>query len=423
MLTPSTAARRQLVEDRHCHHAVRLHRCLACSARLRRAGHSAYGRAMRSPWFRPISCVLVAVATLLLGPAASAQAGAYVSVGDSYSAGEGAGSYDRRSLWCHRSKNAWPRIMGVRKEHHLACSGAKIANVLSKPQRLAPELRPQLHRLNAISEKTDIDTVVLTLGGNDLKFASKIASCRIAIRSCLTDRARIDRELADVRPKLTDAYERIYASAQARRLAVVGYPDIIPNPGEATVRCGWLKTAKRDNIEYLQEQLDETLRSAAAAAGAIYISVRDALRSDDLKVGHELCTKNSWMYPLTRLRALDPTRTSRSEWQQQGHPTKDGQRAIATHVRRGLANWEALPGQICSREGPNAMGDIVTLYAHLVSCDTAAQTQQKWLNSPYNRDRLRGGWRCRIIGGTPNTDHVPEVRCESNGRIVRWTNT
>jgi hypothetical protein len=312
--------------------------------------------------------------------------------------------------------------MGVRKGHHLACSGAKIDNVLSNPQRLAPEVRTQLQRLNRIADKTDIDTVLLTLAGNDLGFASKIARCRIALRNCLTDRKKIDRELARVTPRLTDAYSRVYAASEGRRLAVVGYPDIIPNPDESSVRCSWLKAAKRDNIEYFPGKLDLTLRSAAEAAGAIYISVRDALRSSNRTVGHELCTEDSWMYPITPLRAVDPTRASRSEWQQQGHPTEDGQNAIAVEVRRGLRAWDQLPGDLCPNTSATAFGNPVLIYEHATTCETAKRVFYDW-GGTTDKGQVRGNWRCRILGGTPNTDDVPEVRCENNGRIVRWVYT
>ncbi len=376
------------------------------------------------PRLAHLPALLVAAFASLALTAPPAWAGTYVSLGDSYSSGVGAGSYDIRSLSCHRSKHAWPRLLGVRKEHHLACSGAKIEHMVSKGQkRVGLNRRKQLHRLNKISETSEVDTVFLTIGGNNLDFAGKIASCRVARRNCLTDRAKIDRELAAVVPKLANTYKRVYASAQPRRLAVVGYPDIIPNEGEQTVRCTWLKAAKRKSIEYLQEKLDATLKSATDAAGAIYIPVRDALRSDDNKTGHELCTKDSWMYPITSLRSARPTLgTLWSAWQQQAHPTKAGQRALAAEVRAGLDAWDTATGEFCWSEGPHPATGITTVYAHLVSCDVATRVRVEFYEGEYG-DRLRGNWHCRIIGGTPNTDDVPEVRCENNGRFVRWTHT
>lgn len=368
------------------------------------------------------TAVLVTAVVMLLGSPGSASGATYVSLGDSYASGEGAGAYERSSRECHRSPRAWPRLMGVSPADHLACSGAKVVHVLSRPQHYdGRSRRAQLVRLQAIARSSEIDTVLLTIGGNDLGFARKLAVCRFARRDCLTDRAGIDRELAGIAPKLTRAYQRVYASARARRLAVVGYPDVIPDPGEAAVRCQWLKAAKRENIEYLQRRLDETLARASAAAGAIYVSVRDALR--DERSGHELCTRDSWMYPILSPRLLESVGGIPSVFRQQAHPTEDGQRALAVHVRAGLRAWQRMPGAFCSESGPDAHGHTIALYAHLVSCATAGQVRREWSEAPDHETPLEAGWRCRGNDGTAGAASVTEVRCENNGRFVRWTST
>ena len=69
---------------------------------------------------RPARLVLAAVAAASLSPCAMASAAGtpHVLLGDSYSSGEGAGPFDRGTDTvldcCHRSANAWPRLLGVR---------------------------------------------------------------------------------------------------------------------------------------------------------------------------------------------------------------------------------------------------------------------------------------------------------------------
>src|ERR1700733_10541120 len=53
-----------------------------------------------------------------------------VALGDSYSSGEGAGDYDADPLRCHRSADAWPRLLAkltpkIEEVTLLACSGAE----------------------------------------------------------------------------------------------------------------------------------------------------------------------------------------------------------------------------------------------------------------------------------------------------------
>src|SRR3954451_14721299 len=76
--------------------------------------------------------VMLLVVLSALAWCSTARADTIVSLGDSFSSGEGTGTYDsgtEGNHGCHRSYLAWPRLLGVAKEHHLACSGAAFANL------------------------------------------------------------------------------------------------------------------------------------------------------------------------------------------------------------------------------------------------------------------------------------------------------
>jgi lysophospholipase L1-like esterase len=267
------------------------------------------------------------IIAILLAWAAPAAAGgaALVSLGDSFSSGEGAGGYDSDAGACHRTSLAWPRVLGVNPAHHFACSGARTDHIDQGGQkRSGTNAVRQLDRLGAVAQAEPVDTVLLTAGGNDLRFKHKLLTCRFFPSACMNRPAKLAKELADVGERLTTLYEAIRATPGIGRLVVVGYPEIAPSSHERATGCGWLQRAKvRSRIARFAGQLDQTLRRAAAKAGAIYVSVRHALD------GHELCTKDSWMFPVVRRRHILS--------QQQGHPTADGQRAIAAAIRRALA--------------------------------------------------------------------------------------
>jgi hypothetical protein len=282
--------------------------------------------------------VLWLVAALFLVPI-GAHAQSRVSLGDSYSAGEGAGDYERDSGSCHRTPNAWPRMLGVRREHHLACSGARIDHIDTVAQkRTGPNSVPQLDRLRSLGNSSAVGTVLLTIGGNDLRFKRKLLKCRFIPRACLTNPRELDGELAKVGSRLIKLYRTIVATAKARRLVVVGYPDIAPSAREQPSACRWMRdTEVRSRIEHFAQRLDETLAGAASRAGVVYVSVRDVL--DD----HELCTKDSWMFPVFGDRDFLS--------QQQGHPTEEGQDAVAAKVRAALRKLNRQPGTSCRRKG------------------------------------------------------------------------
>src|SRR5262245_24578488 len=83
----------------------------------------------------------------------------YVALGDSYSAGVGAGSYESDSGSCRRSDNAYPKLWANNRSpvsfKFVACSGARTDNVLNS-------------QLSALTPDTTL--VTITVGGNDAGF-------------------------------------------------------------------------------------------------------------------------------------------------------------------------------------------------------------------------------------------------------------
>jgi lysophospholipase L1-like esterase len=254
----------------------------------------------------------------LAGFASHAQGTTLVALGDSYSSGEGAKPYDaetdRRGNRCHRSPQAWPRLLGAFTSHLLACSGAETRQLYIGMRNR--DDHGQLAGLTQISERTTIDVVTVTLGGNDIGFAAHVRACFLLPSLCLADQEEIDRDLRDLRADLVRGYDAIQSASGGARLVVVGYPEIVPRPIEPD-HCVWLSQVEKDRAAIVAGKLNRTIASAASAAGAEFISIRGALDN------HELCTDDSWM---------------RRIWigvsiQEMGHPTTRGQEAIADAVR------------------------------------------------------------------------------------------
>lgn len=276
--------------------------------------------------------------------APAAHAGVMVSLGDSYSSGEGAppiGGYDRGTdvkgsqHKCHRSAWAWPRLIGVTSDHHLACSGAVINNIPeygengAAQNNTAPDDVVQITRLKRISASQAISRVLLTLGGNDkpVNFASRLGTCwAIGPVGCVRDIDKIVSDMGGLRTRLANTYRNIQRASGGAPLLVVGYPDLFPDPSatRTSVHCPWINRAALRRLDRLEASLDSTLSHAARDAGVDYLSMRDVLK------GHELCTGKSW------LRAIVGKPGDVSGDQQQGHPLKEGQAAIAKRVREWL---------------------------------------------------------------------------------------
>lgn len=274
-------------------------------------------------------------AALAGGPAAAGAAPADLSgafsVGDSYSAGEGSGPpFDAGTNVaqnrCHRSPLAWPRLLGVRGDRHLACSGASIANLVAGQAPLAPDDRGQLARL---AEAPVAPTYVLvTLGGIDAGFADIVRRC--VVGHCVPLITAAAPRLPALGARLEAAYRDTAAAAQGGRVIVVGYPELIPERPPRGLRCIWLGDREVTATLGFIAALDATIADAARRAGVEFVPTGDAFD------GHELCTASSWVFPIR----LNPFSIN----PQQAHPRAPGQAAMAQRVRAYLDANPVSPG-------------------------------------------------------------------------------
>jgi hypothetical protein len=302
-------------------------RRLASRGKASKKGTPAHAEsAMRGRWLKHGAAALSLAFWLALGVALPGLAtAATVSLGDSYSSGEGAGPFDPGTQvhggnGCDRSSMAWPRLLGVPKTNHLACSGATTADFY------APGKDPvgQLDSLRSLAAGQPISKVYVTIGGNDLGFSHIVRSCfePRPFHSCLKqmDTHELVKLHGTVEPAVAKALAETRAAASGGQVIMVGYPDLIPGPGSRFVHCGWLSDVEKGRVWKLEAELDSSLAQAARDAGVTYISIRNALR------GHGLCTQDSWVNP------VGPAR--KTHIQQEGHPNVRGQRAIADAIRK-----------------------------------------------------------------------------------------
>lgn len=283
------------------------------------------------------AAIAIALSALVLfACAVSARADVVVSLGDSYSSGEGTKRYDsdteisKDGNGCHRGPRAWPRLMGVSKSNHLACSGAVTDDFYSGQKAKGPDKEGQLVRLERIAAKAPIDTVVVTIGGNDMKFADTIVSCYLRSNQCVESENQFRARVAKVGGYVTDALRKVIERSGATRVVLVGYPDIFSPPGGP--KCGWMSSAEHQFLWDAQGMLDDGLYAAATNAGAEYVFNRGALAS------HYLCAKDSWVVPpdgWTKVKGI-VFETDRRRAQEMAHPTPRGQQAIADIVGKQL---------------------------------------------------------------------------------------
>jgi lysophospholipase L1-like esterase len=196
----------------------------------------------------------------------------YVALGDSYSAGTGAGPYSAAGRSCERSASAYPQLWASQHTPasfvSVACAGATTATVLDD-------------QLSALSGGTTL--VSLTIGGNDVGFSNVMETCVLEWNSACQDAVtKAEREISTTLPGHLDSVLRaIHTRAPLARIVLLGYPDLYDLTRSAS--CLGIGTSKRTALNQGADALDRALSAAAARNDAVFADVRPDF------AGHEIC--------------------------------------------------------------------------------------------------------------------------------------
>jgi lysophospholipase L1-like esterase len=225
--------------------------------------------------------VFAVLATLgTAGTASAVKATNYVALGDSFSSGLGAGSYDS-SGGCKRSSNAYPQFWADRhagtRFSFVACSGARTSDVLNQA--------------SAVNSSTTMVTV--SVGGNDAGFSDVITTCTLDSDQVCID--RVNRAKAYANNTLPALLDKVYATIKKKgpsaRLIVLGYPRFYTVPGSCNIG---LSDTKRSAINSGADTLATVIGSRARAAGATFVDVRPNF------TGHNICSSGTqYLHSLT----------------------------------------------------------------------------------------------------------------------------
>ncbi|MDT0320286.1 SGNH/GDSL hydrolase family protein [Streptomyces millisiae] len=232
---------------------------------------------------RSLSAVFVLVSALVVGllGAGTAQAAApvYVALGDSYSSGNGAGSYISSSGDCHRSNNAFPARWAAANSPSgfafVACSGAVTTDVLN-------------NQLGSLNSSTTL--VSITIGGNDAGFADAMTTCVTGSDSTCLNRLNTARTyINNTLPGRLDAvYSAVRSRAPNARVVVLGYPHMYIEP--SPWYCLGLSNTKREAINDTSDALNSVISARAAAHGFRFGDVRPTFND------HELCSGDDYLH-------------------------------------------------------------------------------------------------------------------------------
>lgn len=317
-----------------------------------------------------------------------------VSLGDSYSSGEGIEPfygqdvpmaervhdqdwYDKTVIdtcvfaqdwYSHRSMNAWsgmltlPAVDGVMSEHRnsnwyfAACSGARTENInFSKEpdakqkwdynrdgQKGTVYIRGQLdileRRVNF--DPKDVDYVTVTIGGNDLGFVDvlKTAALNLGVWPGLYNQliGRLNHYYDEdgINRKLYDCYWRIHKAAPNATIIVAGYPKLL-DPGGCLVFSPMEVSALNSAVSTVNKRIEALVNSLKPYMSIEFVSVEEAFE------GHGAYADDPYINPImfpARDQDLD-TGNALSAYSM--HPNLKGAQAYAACVQAKINELES----------------------------------------------------------------------------------
>ncbi|HZR54040.1 MAG TPA: SGNH/GDSL hydrolase family protein [Streptosporangiaceae bacterium] len=237
---------------------------------------------------RPFRILAIGVAALTLGlaaaliatgtPARAASSVRYVSLGDSYASGVGAGN---ESGSCDQSPNAfgpmWASANSPASFTFAACTGATTSSVISG-------------QLSSLSASTTLVSIVI--GGNDVGFSSIMETCVLeSTSSCENAVAQSEQVANTTLPgSLGTLFADVKAHAPNAKVVVLDYPDFYDL---SVPICIGLSSGDHQALDNGINDLDGVIQTAAGKAGFHFADVRAQFS------GHELCDGSGWLHSLS----------------------------------------------------------------------------------------------------------------------------
>lgn len=231
----------------------------------------------------------------------------FTSLGDSYSAGNGAPTNVDVSTApdCRRSTAAYPfglagyRLPGDRGQPvsidlplHKACTRARIEHWLEPQAEAGP---PQATWVSKYRTRL----VTITIGGNNLGFRDRLTDCFVGY--CADAPLLAPNDLFAAQVRLTALFQLIRGAMRPDgRLVVVGYPAVLPNPddgqdyqrnsGYCSIVDTFLSNEELRRIYEAATQINNTIATAVFLTGdsrVQFVNATDTFR------GHRVCSPPS----------------------------------------------------------------------------------------------------------------------------------
>jgi lysophospholipase L1-like esterase len=259
----------------------------------------------------------------------------YVALGDSYTAGTGAGAALRPAgVSCWQSHPGYVDIVAkigrVDLVENAACHGAVLstASPTYDPVVYTPTVQEQLQGLVSSGKLSpDTELVSITAGANDLGFSRVLGvcafygetACQAAIAQATSPAA-----LAFLTTGLVQAYSAIHQAAPNARIVVLGYP-LLFEPSSAFAP---IPVTNQMLINQATLTVNGTISGAVDTANGLYGTNARYVDVTARFAGHAANSLDPWL-------RLDPNNFAADY---NFHPNAAGHRAYASAVRSAISS-------------------------------------------------------------------------------------
>lgn len=298
-----------------------------------------------------------------------------VSLGDSYSSGEGIEPFYGQELsneqkvknedWlAHRSEKSWssllqlPSVEGTMGDNKgknwffKAASGAVTENLnysFTKEYNKGKcegryNLPPQLSIFEELDNQgIEVDYVTITIGGNDVGFADIIRSC--VFGSTYLNLSGLSDKLDDTwedfeteggtKDRLIDAYISISEAAPEAEIIVAGYPQLLDKEGKGLFMSKEEADEVNKNVSKFNDAIEEIVKTCEMSGLNInFVSVEGAFE------GHEAYSDNPYINEVMFGARGEDLKDFKLASEYSIHPNEEGAKAYAACMQEKIDELE-----------------------------------------------------------------------------------
>jgi lysophospholipase L1-like esterase len=247
-------------------------------------------------------CLTLVLILCALAASAAQAAGIYVALGDSYTSAPLVPNQHGEPIDCGRSDHNYPSLIAqefkVDEFIDVSCGSAQTKH-MTEPQTDLPAGGTNPPQFNAL--RADATLVTVGIGGNDAGLVGVAEKCaELGVTNPTGTACRdywapggndtVAAKIEAAKPKIAGVLQGIHQRSPAARVAIVGYPDVLPKNGES---CYPMVPLSPDDIRYIDElivRINAMISGQAAANDAEFV---DTYRDSG---GHDVCKlpPNRW---------------------------------------------------------------------------------------------------------------------------------